>query len=190
MLIDWNPRYLYRKLFGGDEAAMESFLGNVCTAAWNEEQDGGRPFAQAVAELGARYPEFLTVIEAYDRRWEEMLAGPIEESVAILDALHVRRTPLYALTNWSAEKFPIARRRFEFLNCFAGIVVSGEVGAKKPDPRIFRLLLETYGLEANATLLIDDSETNVAAARELGFQTHHFVSPAGLRTDLTRLDLL
>ena len=190
VLIDWDPRHLYRKLFPGDEAAMENFLRSVCTQVWNEQQDTGRSFAEGVAELKTRHPEHAGLIEAYDARWDEMLAGPIEESVALLGELRARGTPLYALTNWSAEKFPIARRRFDFIGWFDGIIVSGEVGLKKPDPEIFRLLVETHGLEAAATLFVDDNVENVGVTEALGFRTIRFCSPARLRTDLVELGLL
>ena len=190
VLIDWNPRYLYRKLFDGDAAAMEHFLATVCTPAWNEEQDSGRPFAEAVALLVARHPEQTELIAAYDRRWDEMLAGPIDGTVAILAEIKARNTPLAALTNWSAEKFPVARRRFDFLAWFDAIVVSGEVGMRKPDPRIYRHLLESRGLAAGGTLFIDDSAANVAAARALGMPALQFSAPPALRADLEALGLL
>ena len=190
VLIDWNPRYLYRKLFDGDEAGMEAFLGTVCTPAWNEEQDGGRAFADAVALLVARHPTQAALIEAYHTRWEEMLAGPITGSVEILAALKARRTPLYALTNWSAEKFPIARRRFDFLQWFDGIVVSGEIRLKKPDPAIFRHMLDRFGLAAGETLFIDDSERNVAGAQAAGMTSLLFRSPEELRTELAEFGVL
>ena len=190
VLIDWNPRHLYRKLFDGDAAAMEHFLATVCTPAWNEEQDSGRPFAEAVALLVARHPEQGELIAAYDRRWDEMLAGPIEGTVAILSELKARGTPLAALTNWSAEKFPVARRRFDFLAWFDAIVVSGEIGMRKPDPRIFRHLLERLRLPAGGALFIDDSAANVAAARALGMPALQFSAPAALRADLEALGLL
>ena len=190
VLIDWNPRHLYRKLFDGDAAAMERFLDSVCTPAWNEEQDSGRPFADAVALLVARHPEQGELIAAYDRRWDEMLAGPIDGTVAILAELKARNTPLAALTNWSAEKFPVARRRFDFLAWFDAIVVSGEVGMRKPDPRIYRHLLESRGLDAGGTLFIDDSAANVAAARALGMPALQFSAPPALRADLEALGLL
>ncbi|MEX1204119.1 MAG: HAD family phosphatase [Dongiaceae bacterium] len=190
VLIDWNPRHLYRKLFDGDAAAMERFLDTVCTPAWNEEQDAGRPFADAVALLVARHPEQGEMIAAYDRRWDEMLAGPIDGTVAILAELKARGTPLAALTNWSAEKFPVARRRFDFLAWFDAIVVSGEIGMRKPDPRIYRHLLESRGLDASGTLFIDDSAANVTAARALGMPALQFSAPPALRADLEALGLL
>ena len=190
VLIEWDPRRLYRKLFDGDEAAMEAFLGSVCTREWNEQQDAGQRFADGVAQLTGKFPEFAPLIEAYDSRWDEMLGGADEGSVALLAELRARGTPLYALTNWSAEKFPIARRRFDFLEWFDGIVVSGEVGVKKPDPRIFRLLIETHGLDPASAVYIDDAPANVAAAGAAGFRALHFESPGGLRADLERAGLL
>ena len=181
VLIDWNPRYLYRKLFHGDEAAMEKFLSGVITQEWNERQDAGRSFSEGVAELQARYPHNSDLIEAYKSRWEEMLGGVFDESIAVLDGLRRREIRLYGLTNWSKEKFPIARERYEFLGWFSGIVVSGEEGVTKPDPAIFNILLERYSLEARNTLFIDDNPLNTEIASGLGFHTHYFQTPEGLR---------
>lgn len=174
VLIDWDPRYLYRKLFPGDEAAMEHFLSAVVDFKWNAHQDAGRPFAEAMAGTRARHPQYTSLIEAFDSRWEEMLASPIHGAVALLDSLRQRGVPLYALANWSKEKFPIARARFDFFAWFDGIVVSGEEGLIKPDPAIFHRLIERYGLEPSTTLFIDDMAYNTDAARDLGFQIHHF----------------
>jgi 2-haloacid dehalogenase len=189
VLVDWNPRHLYRRLFI-DEAAMERFLATVCTQAWNEEQDAGRPFRAGVELLLARHPQHAEAIRAYDMRWGEMLKGAIEESVVILAELRARGIPLFALTNWSAEKFPLALRRFAFLEWFDGILVSGEERLKKPDPRIFRLAIERFGIEPVETLYIDDAEANIAAAALLGFKTHHFVEAASLRSLLVACGLL
>ena len=189
VLVDWNPRHLYRKMFR-DEAAMEHFLATVCTQAWNEEQDAGRLFCEGVELLIARHPRQEAAIRAYDLRWGEMLKGAIEGSVAILAELRARRIPLFALTNWSAEKFPLARARFAFLEWFAGILVSGEEGLRKPDPRIYGLAVERFGLEPEQTLYVDDAEKNIAAAALLGFETHHFVEPGALRSRLAGCGLL
>ena len=189
VLIDWNPRYLYRQLFE-DEAAMELFLAEVCHSAWNEEQDRGRTFADAVEEAAALYPEQRALIEAYHQRWDEMLAGPIEGTVAILADLKEAGHELHALTNWSAEKFPIARERYAFLTWFETVLVSGEHGLIKPDARIFELLLERIGREASACIYIDDSAKNIAAAEALGFEAIHFQGPEELRGELTGLGLL
>ena len=189
VLIDWNPRYLYRQLIE-DEAAMELFLTEVCHAAWNEQQDRGRTFADAVEEAATRHPGQRALIEAYHHRWEEMLAGPIADTVAILAELKEAGHELHALTNWSAETFPIARERYAFLDWFATILVSGEHGLIKPDPRIFELLLERIGREADSCIYIDDNLKNVAAAGALGFAAVHFQSPEQLRDELGRRQLL
>jgi 2-haloacid dehalogenase len=189
VLIDWNPRHLYRKLLP-DEGAVEHFLATVCTQVWNEEQDAGRPFAEGIALLCEQHPQHAELIAAYFMRWHEMLSGPIEGTVAILRKLHDRDVPLYALTNWSAETFPHARARFEFLELFRGILVSGEERVKKPDPRIFQRLFSRYGLIAPRSIFIDDSEKNVRAARALGMIGLHFSSPHELERELAGLGVL
>jgi 2-haloacid dehalogenase len=189
VLIAWDPRRLYRQLID-DEQRMEWFLHEVCSSAWNEQQDAGRPWAEATALLRAQYPEHAELIDAYHLRWEETLVGPIEESVAILGELKARGVRLLALTNWSQETFPIARQRYPFLQWFEGIVVSGEERLVKPDPRIYQRLLERYGVVPSRALYIDDSARNVAAAEALGMQGWWFREPAGLRARLGELGLL
>jgi 2-haloacid dehalogenase len=189
VLIDWDPRYLYRKLLA-DEAAVEEFLATVCTPEWNAEQDRGRPFAEGVAELVERYPVHAAAITAYHERWTEMLGGDVGGTVELLAKLHATGVALYALTNWSAETFGIARERFEFLSWFDGVLVSGEERIIKPDPAIFRLLLDRFGLDPQATFYVDDSPVNVAAARELGFDAVRFTEPERLRRDLETRGLL
>ncbi len=184
VLIDWDPRHLYRRIFRGDEAAMERFLAEVCTPEWNEEQDAGRSFAEGVALLQARHPEHRDRIAAFHLRGEEMLAGPIPGATEILRDVKAAGNPVYALSNWSAETWPIAERRFEFLSWFDGVVVSGRIGLRKPDPAIFQHLLERFGLEAERTLFVDDSERNVEAARRLGFEALRFESAPQLRREL------
>jgi len=188
VLIDWNPRHLYRKLFD-DDAAMEWFLEEVCHLAWNLEQDRGRSFADAVEEAALRHPDQRAMIEAYHTRWDEMLAGEIEGSVAILEELAAAGYELHALTNWSAETFPIARR-FAFLERFETILVSGDERLVKPDARIFQLLLERIAHPAQRCVYIDDSPPNVAAAAALGFDAIAFTSPQALRAALADRGLL
>jgi 2-haloacid dehalogenase len=183
VLIDWDPRRLYRKLLP-DDAAIEAFLTEVCTSEWNYRQDAGRTIAEAVAELTGRHPDKTQLIAAYYERWEEMLGGAIDDSVALLEELDRAGVPLYALTNWSRETFPIARRRFPFLSRFRGVVVSGEERAAKPDPRIYRILLERYRLDPAATLFIDDVAHNVEGARAAGMEGILFTSAADLRRQL------
>ena len=190
VLIDWNPRYLYRKLFPGDEPAMEAFLAEVTTAEWNVQQDAGRPWDEAIESLAAQHPGKRDLIAAFRLRWGEMLGGAIEPTVEILAELRRTGIPLFALTNWSAETFQIARPQLPFLDWFEGIVVSGEVGAAKPDPKVFEHLIERFGLDPGSSLFIDDSEANVRAAASLGFGTIRYEGPDQLRASLVELGLL
>jgi 2-haloacid dehalogenase len=189
VLIDWDPRYLYRSLFDGDDAAMEEFLSQVTTEEWNGNQDAGRPWSEAIEVLAAQHPERRDLIAAFWERWPEMLGGALDETVAILAELRAAGVRVYALSNWSAETFPRARPRFPFLDWFDGIVISGEVRLVKPDPRIFRHLLETHGLEAERTVFVDDHEANVQAAAELGMIAIHFEGAEALRRQLRSLGL-
>jgi 2-haloacid dehalogenase len=190
VLLQWNPRFLYRKLFAGDDEGMEDFLATVCTQAWNERQDAGRPFAAAIGELVATHTDKAHLIEAFRARFDEMIPAAIDGSVEILRELTRAGVPLYALTNFSAETFPAQRDRFPFLSAFAGIVVSGEEGVIKPDPRIFRILLERYAIAPEHAVFIDDNAANAAAATELGMHGIQFRSPRQLRDELAALALL
>ena len=189
VLIDWNPRYLYRKIVD-DEDDIDTFLAEVCTSDWNLKQDAGRALAEATAERIALFPEKKSLIEAFYDRWEEMLGGEIAETVEILRELKGKGETLYALTNWSGETFPIALQRFDFLQWFEGTIVSGTEQLAKPDPTIFHLLLDRYGLQADSCLFIDDSKINIEAAGRIGFETHHFTSANGLRQYLNQENLL
>jgi 2-haloacid dehalogenase len=189
VLLDWNPRYLYRKLFA-DEERMEWFLANICTPAWNLEQDRGRSFAAAVTELAASHPGWEAEIRAFDERWPETLAGEIAGSVELLARLKHNGVALYAITNFSREKFAETFERFTFLGDFKGIVVSGQEGLLKPDAAIYRLFLERYGLEAARCLFVDDSARNAEGARQIGMQAVHFVGAADLERHLARHGLL
>jgi 2-haloacid dehalogenase len=177
VLIDWNPRHLYRKLFDGDDAAMERFLATVCTQAWNERQDAGRSFAEATEVLCVAHPDKRALIEAWGKRFDEMMAGPIHGTVEILAALRARGVPLYALSNWSAETYPLALRRFDFLQWFRGVLISGRERVIKPDTRIFRLLLERFAIAPASAVYIDDNPRNAAVATELGMHGLHFTGP-------------
>jgi len=191
VLIEWDPRHLYRKIFGaGEEAAMERFLAFVCSATWNLMQDAGRSFDEAVAELTARFPGEAERIAAYHHRWEEMVPHDFPDTVAVVEALKAAGVPLYGITNFSAEKFAPTRRRFAFFELFDGIVVSGEVRLVKPDPAIFLHFLERHGLVAGECVFIDDSPVNVAAARRLGFHGIDFAGAADLRDRLETWGLL
>jgi 2-haloacid dehalogenase len=190
VLIDWNPRYLYRSLFDGDDVAMERFLTEVCSPAWNVRQDAGRPWAEAIHELTARFPEERERIAAYRGRWEEMLGGAIEPTVEILSDLRRRGVRLLALSNWSSDTFAVARPRYPFLEWFEGLLISGDVGLAKPDPAIFHELIDRFGLDPAATVYIDDAAANVAAAAALGMAAVRFEDAASLRAALERMGLL
>jgi 2-haloacid dehalogenase len=189
VLLDWNPRYLYRQLFD-DEQAMEHFLSEICTLEWHEAHDRGVPFERSASELAAVYPDYADLIRAWGERSEEMVGGQIDATVAILADLRARGVPCYALTNMEAETYPLRRERFEFLRWFDGTVVSAQEGTVKPDPEIFRRLLDRFGLMAERTVMVDDAERNIAAARSLGMQTVHFRSPDQLRAWLVAAGLL
>jgi len=190
VLLDWNPRYLYRKLFPDDVPAMERFLDEIHFTEWNKLQDAGRPFSVAVAELCARHPQHCELIRAYDERFMETLSGAIAGTVGILRRLHRVGCPLYGLSNWPAEKFRLVRPVYEFFDLFKDMVISGEVGVTKPDPRIFHLLLQQVARPAEECLLIDDAPANISAAASLGFQTIQFHSPEQLATELESRGLL
>lgn len=185
VLLDWDPRYLYRKIFD-DPARMEWFLREVCTPAWNLEQDRGRPWAKAIAERIALYPDCADAIRAFDERWIETVSQPLMENVALLETLRGKGVPNYTITNFSAEKFVVACEAFPFLNDFDGAIVSGAEHLLKPDPEIYKLLLDRYHLEAADCFFIDDVAKNVDAARAIGMHAHHFTGTEALTQELRR----
>ena len=188
VLIDWDPRYLYRKLFDG-EAAMERFLREVCNGAWNEKQDAGRKLSEATETLIADHPDKASMIRAYYDRWPEMLGGSLPQTVAVLADLKEAGIPLFSLTNWSAETFPIALKRFDFLHWFDDIVVSGAEGVIKPDRRCFNILVERSGRPAKSLVFVDDRMDNVVEARSNGLEALLFTTADQLRQDLRALGL-
>lgn len=190
VLVDWNPRYLYRKLFAGDDAAMEHFLAHVCTSAWNSRQDAGRGFAEACSELKTQHPAYSPLIDAWFERHPEMISGPISETVEILSQLRSAGVPIYALSNWSAETFPSAKARFDFLHWFDGTLLSGEVRLVKPDPAIFHKFFARFAIDPAQAVYIDDLAANVATANNLGLHGILFQHPAQLRDELQQLGLL
>lgn len=190
VLIDWNPEYVFREIFE-DEEEMRHFFEQVCTSEWNVQQDAGRSLSAATEEKVEEFPEYEPAIRAYYGRWEQMLGGAIEASVRILEQIHARGAHrLYALTNWSHETFPVARERFGFLELFEGIVVSGQEKIIKPDPRIYRTLLQRYQVKAETAVFIDDNAYNVQAAQEVGIEGIHFRGAERLRRELRGLGVL
>lgn len=188
VLLDWNPRHLFRKIFE-DEERMEWFLANVCTSTWNLTADAGRPFAEGAEELIAAHPDWETEIRAYDERWPEMIGGVLEDTLSLRERLR-QRGPVYAITNYPREKWALSLELWPFLKAFDGVIVSGEVGLLKPDAAIFELLLERYGLAAEDCLFIDDVATNAEGARAAGLHGHHFEGAAGLEAELNRHGML
>jgi len=191
VLLDWNPEYLYSKIFGEDQKKMDWFLQNICTTEWNMEQDAGRSFKEGTELLLNQYPEYETWIRVFFDRWEEMLKGEIDDTVLILNKLNaLNEKKLYALTNWSAETFPIATARFSFLKIFKGIVVSGVENTRKPYPKIYEILLNRYQLKADKCLFIDDNQDNIDAAINLGMTAIHFQNSNQLNKELVQLGIL
>ena len=189
VLIDWNPRYFYRNIFE-DEQEMEWFLNNVCTNDWNTLQDAGYSFSELIPELSKKYPEYSDKIAMYQSHWPEMVKSEIKGSVKILREIQAKGYPVYGLTNWGSETFPIVYERFDFLRSLTGIVVSGDEKLIKPDPKLFEILLARFNFKPESCIFIDDNLRNIQSANELGFKAIHFVSPENLRNDLQQLNVL
>jgi 2-haloacid dehalogenase len=190
VLIGWDRRHLYRKIFKDDTQAMDYFLDNICTLEWNAEQDAGRPFQEAINALVAQHPEQRENIQAFKDRWVETLGDVDEDVVELLAQVKKSLMPVYALTNWSAETFPIARKKFEFLQWFDDILVSGVVNLKKPDLAIYKLLLNKFSINASTALFIDNSLDNVNAAKVAGMQAIHFKNATQLKQELLEFGVL
>lgn len=188
VLVDWNPRYLYETLFE-ETSEMDHFLSHICTMEWNSRQDAGRSLAKGTALLQNRFPEHKIMIAHFYDGWETMLKGEIPENTALLPRIK-EKYRLFGLTNWSAETFPVALDRFPFFKHFEGIVVSGEEKMIKPGKDIFHVLLDRYGLAAEASVFIDDTLPNIQAAAELGFHTIHFHEGVSLEAELKKMGLL
>ncbi len=181
VLIDWNPEYVYLDIFEGDREKMQWFFNTVCTSDWNEEQDAGKSLAVATKERIALFPEHEELIKSYYGRWEEMLGGAIDETVDILKSLiNQSNYEVYALTNWSAETFPIALERFDFLHWFKDIVVSGTEKTRKPFRDIYELTINRFKINPENTVFIDGNLRNIKGANDLGIQGIHFTSPKNL----------
>ncbi|MFT4850415.1 MAG: 2-haloacid dehalogenase [Sediminicola sp.] len=189
VLVDWNPRYLFKDIFNDDEK-MEHFLGNICTENWNIQQDAGRTLADGTKILQEQFPEDSEMIQQFYDGWEVMLKDEITENTKLLNKFDRKKFRLWGLTNWSSETFPIALERFDFFKEFEGIVVSGDEKMIKPNDDIYLLLLERYSLKAEESIFIDDNYKNIVAANKLGFQTIHFTELVNLEKRLQELGLL
>ena len=190
VLIDWDPRNLYRSYFPEEPQALEDFLNEVDFYTWNAAQDKGRSFADGVAELSAKFPHRAHLIEVYAKNWKESITGEIKGTVEILHTLKAKNYPLYGLSNWSAETFPLIEDEYPFFELFDEIVLSGEVKLNKPEPEIYLMLLSKIEYAAEECLFIDDSQANVDAAKSLGFQAIPFETPEILERDLKEYGLL
>jgi 2-haloacid dehalogenase len=189
VLVNWDPHRVFQKYFP-DAQAIDRFLAEIDFSAWNLQQDKGHPFAQAVADLSAQFPQYAHLIHAYDEEWEESITGVIPGTVELLHRLKAAGYPLYGLTNWNVEKFSIVRHKYACFDLFDDIVVSGEVKLIKPDSAIFQLLLQKINRLPQECVMIDNTLKNIEAARKMGFATIHFISPAQLAVELRRLNVL
>jgi 2-haloacid dehalogenase len=188
VLVEWDPRHMYRHVFE-NIPEMEYFLTHICTEDWNLQQDGGRSLSEGTRILQDKFPEYSTKIQLFYDRWEEMLKGEISENVILLKELK-EKYKLYGLTNWSAETFPIALKRFPFFEYFDGIVVSGQEKMIKPDEEIFKLIMSRYHLQSENSLFIDDNLKNINTANKMGFATIHVQEKTDLKKELSFMGLL
>ena len=186
VLLDWNPSYLYKSYFNNDEE-MEHFLADICNGEWNIRQDAGRPFAEAVKELQAKFPEYAEAIQMYDDDWEKMLKCELPESIDLLKELKFMGYGIYGLTNWSAEKIGYAFANYSFFSLFDGIVVSGVEKVVKPDRKIYEILLERYSLKPGECVFIDDNQDNVDMAKVLGINAIRFDNIGNVKEHLETL---
>jgi len=189
VLYDWHPRHLYRKLID-DPGRLDWFLDNVVTLEWHFQHDAGRPFAETSAELIERFPDYRDLIALYDARWLETIPGPIPGMIGLVDELAAAGVPLYAITNFSHEFWPRFMATAPVFRHFRDIVVSGDERLVKPDPAIFALASERFGVGPGDALFIDDRADNVAASEAAGFVGHVFDGVAPLRARLRDLRLL
>jgi len=189
VLMDWDPRYLYNKIFS-DADEMEYFLNEVCSPEWNAQTDVNKSFLDAIDELIPKFPQYEDQIRAYYSRWDEMIAGVIPGTVDILSELKDAGYTLAALSNWSSETFPGVKAQHDFMSWFSPLVVSGYIGYKKPDPEPFQILLHELKQEASDCLFIDDVEDNILEAKRQGFEVIHFTSPQQLRDELEKRNYL
>jgi len=190
VLLEWNPRLVYRHFFPNDAEGMERFFQEVNFMEWNLQQDKGRPFTEGVSVLSEQFPQYAQLIQAYHDRWKDSIGELITGTVDLLNQLKQAGYPLYGLSNWSAETFPYAREKYDVFDLFDDMVISGEVGHVKPDPEIFQILLGKIGRPAQECLLIDDSLPNIHQAEKMGFAIIHFQTPEQLEKELKQLHLI
>jgi 2-haloacid dehalogenase len=189
VLLEWNPRLVYRRFFQ-DEESMEQFLHEVNFMDWNLQQDKGRPFDEGIAELSKKFPHYTELIQAYYDNWIHSIGDSLAGTIEILRQLKDAGYYIYGLSNWSAETFPRAREKYDFFSLLDDMVISGQVGVVKPEAEIFEIMLKKIGRPASECVFIDDALANVEQARRMGFVTIHFKSPEQLDQELHQLGLL
>jgi 2-haloacid dehalogenase len=189
VLIDWDPRYLYRQVFA-DPGQMEDFLARICTADWHRAHDLGADVTASCERLAALHPGHRDAIMAWARRGEEMAAGQFDPAVGVLSEVKAAGLRCYALSNMEPDTFAVRCGRFAFMTWFDGHVISGLEGVAKPDPRIYQILLDRYALSPEATVFVDDVPGNVSAAAALGINAVHYTGAAQLRHELRALGVL
>lgn len=190
VLVDWNPKYLYRKIFESEEE-IDQFFTTIDFFNMNYKMDGGLTFAEFVSTLTEKYPQYREAIAAYCSRWDETLGSANTPVVEILEQFkNDDRYRIFGLTNWAAETFPIGQKKFPFFGWFEDVVVSGKIGIVKPNAEIYQCLLERNQLIAQECLFIDDRLENVEGAKKLGIEAIHYRSPEQLTNDLSQLNLL
>lgn len=190
VLLDWDPQRIFAPFFPGGAPEIEAFFDEIGFVEWHKQQDNGRSFAEAIAERSALFPQYAQALAAYDSRYDDAITGTIDGTVAILKRLKQAGYPLYGLSNYPAEKFKAHRPKYAFFDLFDDMVISGQVKVIKPDPAIYRLLLEKIGRPAEECVFIDDSAANITAAQTLGFTGIQFHSPMQLERELNNLGIL
>lgn len=188
VLISWDPRNLYQHHFE-DSDELNWFLDEVVTMDWHTKHDAGLPISEGIAQLSKKHPKYAAKISLFDIHWRKTIMGEISGSVEILKKLKAKGIPLFAITNYSKEKFPELVQEFDFVDCFKDIVISGEEGIVKPDPKIYQIAKERFGLRDGEALFVDDREENINVAVQEGFLGHHFKGPDILHTALIKLGL-
>lgn len=190
VLLKWDPWSLYNRHFPNETENVERFFNEADFADWNAHQDKGRPFKEGVAILSAQFPHYSHLIQAYHEHWIDSIVGMHDGTVEIMKQLKQKGYPLYGLSNWSAETYPLARERYHFFDLLDDIVLSGAVKHNKPEPEIYHIMLDRIGRPAQECLFIDDALPNIQQANRMGFATHHFRSSADLKLDLENLGIL
>jgi 2-haloacid dehalogenase len=188
VVLDWNPRHLYRSVFG-DADEVDYFLREICTLEWHAQHDNGRPMAETIPLLTEQYPDYAGPIGVWRERYIDMVGGYIDGMPSLLDELAAAGVPRYALTNMPAEVVAELRAAFPILDQFDGMIVSGEELVMKPDPEIYRRLTTRFELDPARTVFVDDMAVNVDAAWELGFRAVRYETTPELRHELVRWGL-